>query len=35
MKRESSLGAMTWDGAEPGTFLIRGKHYLRDNKKVI
>lgn len=34
MKRESSLGAMTWDGAEPGTFLIRGKHYLRDNKKV-
>ena len=35
MKRESSLGTMTWEAAEPGTFLIRGKHYLRDNKKVI
>ncbi|KAG0586121.1 hypothetical protein KC19_2G065900 [Ceratodon purpureus] len=34
MKRESSLGTMTWEAAEPGTFLIRGKHYLRDNKKV-
>lgn len=34
MRRESSLGTMTWGVAEPGTFLIRGKHYLRDNKKV-
>jgi len=34
MRRESSLGTMTWGFAEPGIFLIRGKHYLRDNKKV-
>lgn len=34
MKRESSLGTMTWDTAESSTFLIRGKHYLRDHKKV-
>ncbi|XP_073393165.1 protein ENHANCED DISEASE RESISTANCE 2-like isoform X2 [Physcomitrium patens] len=34
MNRESSLGSVYWEPAEPGTFLIRGKHFLRDHKKV-
>lgn len=35
MAREASLANGTWDMADPATFLIRGKRYLRDNKKVV
>jgi hypothetical protein len=34
MRMACSLDTKTWDVAEPGTFLIRGKRYLKDNKKV-
>lgn len=34
MRMACSLDTKTWSVAEPGTFLIRGKRYLKDNKKV-
>lgn len=35
MAREASLANGTWDMADPAVFLIRGKRYLQDNKKVV